>query len=117
MLPDCFVSSAVLLLWLLLLPLPPPQVKVLVDEGKARLDVKSRNGNTPLDAAHLASASAVVAYLESRVRGVATGRGVGAACTPGIVSGWQGVHTCSMYAMCAAPHRCVWAFVHGPNRH
>lgn len=45
-----------------------PQVKVLVEQGKARLDVKSRNGNTPLDSAHLASATAVVTFLESRVR-------------------------------------------------
>lgn len=40
---------------------------MLVEEGKARVDIKSRNGNTPLDAAHTATATAVVAYLESKV--------------------------------------------------
>ena len=45
-------------------------MKVLVEEGRARVDIKSRNKNTPLDSAHLASATAVVTYLETKVRRV-----------------------------------------------
>lgn len=53
----------------------PLQVKLLVEAGRARLDVATRHGLTPLDEAHAASATAVVEFLETLVRGGGSGRG------------------------------------------
>lgn len=47
----------------------PLQVKLLVEAGRARLDVATRHGLTPLDEAHAAAATAVVEFLETLVRG------------------------------------------------
>jgi hypothetical protein len=52
---------------------PPPQVRLLVEVGHARLDASTRHGFTPLDEAHAAAATAVVEFLETLVRGSATG--------------------------------------------
>lgn len=46
----------------------PVQVRVLVEEGRARVEITSRNNNTPLDVAHMVGATAVVEYLEGKVR-------------------------------------------------
>lgn len=43
---------------------------MLIDIGKARVDGLTRRGNTPLDEAHTAGATAVVEYLNTLVRTV-----------------------------------------------
>jgi hypothetical protein len=47
---------------------PSCQVRLLVEAGRARLDVTTRHGFTPLDEAHAAAATAVVEFLETLVR-------------------------------------------------